>query len=228
MKQIPDYGDSRTLDYCAFCGGRTGTCDHCPSKVFLDKPYPENLPVVFACSDCNGGFSLDEEYLACLLACVTCGSTDPEAMEREKVARILTDKPALRARIESARLLLGDAVGYRPEHDRVAATVTKLAQGHALYELHESFARPPDSLDFQPLPDVGEAARASFESHQSPGIWPEVGSRAMQRIISGADSTHDAWIIVQPGRYRYRVSWTAGVCVQIVIGEYLGCEARWD
>jgi hypothetical protein len=228
VKQLPDYGDSRTLDYCAFCGGRTGTRDHCPSRVFLDTPYPENLPIVFACSDCNGAFSLDEEYLACLIACVTCGSTDPEVVERAKVARILADKAALRARIESARLTLGDTVAYRFEHDRVNATLTKLAQGHALYELHASFARPPASLDFQPLRDMGEAARAAFESSHPFDIWPEVGSRAMQRAVTGADTTRDTWIVVQPCRYRYRVSLSERVTVGIVVGEYLACEARWD
>ena len=39
MQQLPCYGDQRTLAFCAFCGGKTGTCDHCPSKVFLDEPY---------------------------------------------------------------------------------------------------------------------------------------------------------------------------------------------
>ena len=59
MEQIPMYGDERTLAFCAFCGGKTGTRDHCPSRVFLDKLYPKSLPVVFACLDCNAGFSED-------------------------------------------------------------------------------------------------------------------------------------------------------------------------
>jgi hypothetical protein len=46
MEQLPNFGDQRTLAYCAFCGGETGTRDHCPSRIFLDQPFPDNLPVV--------------------------------------------------------------------------------------------------------------------------------------------------------------------------------------
>src|SRR3972149_4322214 len=98
MEQLTNFGDKRTLAFCAFCGGKTGTRDHCPSRVFLDEPYPENLPIVPACSSCNAGFSADEEYLACFVSCVIAGSTDPEAMAREKTKRILKEKPLLRAR----------------------------------------------------------------------------------------------------------------------------------
>lgn len=68
--------DERLKGSCVYCGGPPETVDHVPSRVFLDDPLPENLPVVEACRECNGGFSLDEEYLACLLECVMTGTTD--------------------------------------------------------------------------------------------------------------------------------------------------------
>jgi hypothetical protein len=77
MLQTRTYGDERQLAFCAFCGGPTGTRDLCPSRVLLDEPYPENLPVVPACVACNTRFSPDEQYLACLVSCVVAGSTDP-------------------------------------------------------------------------------------------------------------------------------------------------------
>ena len=120
MEQLPSYGDQRTLAFCAFCGGETGTRDHCPSRVFLDAPYPDNLPVVPACSACNGSFSEDEEYLACLISCVLAGSTDPDAVPREKIKKILDRKSALRARIEQSRsvparrpFFTRNTIGYR-------------------------------------------------------------------------------------------------------------------
>ncbi len=47
------YGNERCLAFCAFCGGETGTRNHYPSRVFLDEPFPDNLPVVPACSKCR-------------------------------------------------------------------------------------------------------------------------------------------------------------------------------
>ena len=52
-------------------------------------PYPDNLPVVGACRDCNVGFSEDEVYLAALVECVIVGSARPEDMRRRKVRRVL-------------------------------------------------------------------------------------------------------------------------------------------
>ena len=228
MKQIRSYGDDRTLAFCAFCGGETGTRDHCPSRIFLDEPYPENLAVVPACSTCNSGFSPDEEYLACLVSCVIAGSTVPETLPRAKIRRIMSDKPLLRARIEQARLVSDGTTTFKPDHERVAAVVTKLAKGHALYELHEACTNAPDDINVMPLALMGEAQREAFEHPQMSSIWPEVGSRAMQRLVEGADLTIDGWIVVQPERYRYHASVSNCIDVRIVIHEYLAGHVRWE
>lgn len=227
MKQIPMYGDERTLAFCAFCGGETGTRDHCPSRVFLDEPYPDNLPVVPACSDCNAGFSEDEEYFACLVSCIIAGATDPEAMPREKTNRILKSKPALRARIEQSRSVVDGTNLFNPEHKRVNAVFTKLAQGHALYELHESCAQSPDSIIYLPLQYMSEEQRQAFENPEPQEVWPEVGSRAMHRAIIGTDVTLGSWLNVQAGRYRFHASQGCGIDIRIVIHEYLACQAHW-
>jgi hypothetical protein len=228
MKQLTSYGDERTLAFCAFCGGETGTRDHCPSRVFLDEPFPENLPVVSACATCNAGFSEDEEYLACLVSCVSAGSTDPDVMPREKTKRILGQKPALRARIEKSRSVSNGTTVFNPEHERVSAVITKLAQGHALYELHESCARAPDDVTYVPLPLMADAQREAFENPESVGAWPEVGSRAMQRLIVGTDLAPGGWLDVQPGRYRFHALQSGGVDVRLVIHEYLACHVHWE
>jgi hypothetical protein len=228
MKQLPSYGDVRTLAFCAFCGGETGTRDHCPSRVFLDEPFPANLPVVPACVDCNGGFSEGEEYLACLLSCVVAGSTSPDAMPREKTKRILYQKPALRARIEAARVATDEGTVFVPEHDRVRNVITKLAQGHALYELHESCTEKPAEVAYIPLPLLSDAQREAFEKPAQAAIWPEVGSRAMQRMLLGTDLSAEGWLVVQPERYRFHTSQVGGVEVRIVLHEYLACYIRWE
>lgn len=228
MEQFPVYGDKRTLDFCAFCGGGTGTRDHCPSRVFLDEPYPENLPVVPACSDCNAGFSEDEEYFACLVSCIIAGSTAPDAMPREKTNRILKSKPALRARIEQSRSVIDGITFFNPEHERVQAVFTKLAQGHALYELHESCAHSPDSFVCLPLPLMSEEQRHNFENPEPQYVWPEVESRAMQRAVVGTDAALGGWLDVQAGRYRFHASQGCGIDIRIVIHEYLACHVHWE
>jgi len=228
MIYLSTYGDERQLAFCAFCGGETGTRDHCPSRVLLDEPYPQNLPVVPACPACNSRFSSNEEYLACLISCVLAGSTDPAAMPREKTMRILTKKPALRARLEQSRIESSSAIMFKPESDRVSAVFTKLAQGHALYELHEPCARPPDEVIIQPLSLMIDIGREQFESPAPADLWPEVGSRAMQRLIVSGDAVHAPWIEVQPERYRFHASPANGIEIRIVINEYLAGYVRWD
>jgi hypothetical protein len=228
MIHLPTYGDERQLAFCTFCGGTTGTRDHCPSKVLLDEPYPENLPVVPACPTCNAGFSGDEEYLACLISCVIAGSSDPPDLPREKTKRILSNKPALRARIEQSQFESDGVVMFKPEVERVSAVITKLAQGHALYELHEPCARTPDAIDFRPLALMTDAERGEFESPEPASVWPEVGSRAMQRLVIASDSVRGQWLEVQPERYRLHASPGNGTEIRLVIHEYLACYVRWD
>lgn len=229
MQQLRNYGDQRTLAFCVFCGGDTSTRDHCPSKVFLDEPYPENLPVVPACQACNSGFSTSEEYLACLISCVVAGSTDPGLLPREKTRRILREKPLLRAMLEQARSQADGKITFALDQKRISAVLIKLAKGHALYELHESCVQAPDKFNYAPIELLSTEQREYFENPEVSSVWPEVGSRAMQRLlVAGADVSSSGWIDVQPGRYRYHASIGNGIEVRIVIHEYLACLAQWE
>ncbi|MGD1084922.1 MAG: hypothetical protein ABSA47_09260 [Verrucomicrobiota bacterium] len=227
MDQIRTFGDERQLAYCAFCGGETGTRDHCPPRVLLDEPYPENLPVVPACSACNSRVSADEEYLACLVSCVLAGSTDPSRIQRKKIRRILTDKPALRSRLEQARVTSEGLVSFRSEPHRVIAVIKKLAQGHALYELHEPCLGEPETIELKPLDLMADDERDQFEHPARPWILPEVGSRAMQRVIIDEAGPNTPWIEVQEGTYRFHSSPVDRVSIRIVISEYLACHVHW-
>jgi hypothetical protein len=89
MQQLRCYGDDKNKGFCVHCGGPNETVDHVPSKVLLDELYPANLMAASACRQCNNDFSIDAEYLACLLECVIAGSTTPEQLHRHKIARIL-------------------------------------------------------------------------------------------------------------------------------------------
>lgn len=206
-----------------------------PSKVFLDEPYPANLPEVDVCAPCNQGFSLDEEYLACLLECAVCGSTDPDELGRPKVQRILQKSAPLRSRLERAKREAdtnggGKLIVWAPEDARVRNVILKLARGHALFELNEPMLDEPDHLSFTPIHLMPNDDRRRFEDSPIKGsfaVWPEVGSRAMQRLISGEDLS-DGWVVVQEGRYRYQAVVGGFVSVKIVLREFLAVETIWN
>lgn len=240
MEQLKDLADSRLINGCIYCGGFPDTRDHVPSRALLDMPLPENLPVVGACRKCNNTFSSDEEYFVCLLETVLRGST--EAVQRPGVAGIFSRSPALRARIEAARQVRDDQIIFSIEVERVKAVLLKLARGHAAYELSAVRRLEPSVFAWGPLALLSDEQREFIEEAHVPNVYPEIGSRAMQRMVlaqftlsslDGVDQQHglliDDWLEVQKGRYRYLAYEDhLGVHVKIVIDEYLYCYASWD
>ncbi|MED5620913.1 hypothetical protein [Ideonella sp. BN130291] len=196
----------------------------------LDEPYPPNLPVVEACQDCNQSFSLDEQYLACFLECVVCGSTDPASLQRENIRRILAAAPLLAADIQSTMELdeRGGKV-WAPNMDRVRNVVLKLARGHLDYELSIQEPDEPALLEVAPLSLLAAEVREFFGCPEPEPIalWPEMGSRAFMRLMSNGEQPVNGWLDVQPGRYRYLVGQGHGSSVHLVIGEYLACRVAW-
>lgn len=225
--------DERLTGFCVYCGAEPGTREHVPSRILLDDPLPPNfdLPVVNACSSCNAGFSLDEEYLACFLECAVCDSVDPEFLQRKKIKRTLLRNTRLAARIAKSkgRDDAGQLV-WQPEMDRVYKIIVKLARGHAAYELYPLLDEP-SRVDFRPLLTMSDTERSVFESSplDTPQLWPEIGTRAFLRTLAAFERVNKNvdWILVQPGRYRYLVNETGGVLVRMVLSEYLACMVAW-
>lgn len=234
MRQLHDDGaDDRNKGFCVHCGAADETRDHCPSKVFLDEPFPENLPQSPSCLRCNNGISKHEEYLACLIECVLTGDVDLPRFRRGKIANCLRRSPALAESLRRARHDFGDQCRWMFDENRVRAVVMKLARGHVAFELSEPRIDEPSSIWFGPLCEMSDESRDAFEHGEDESLlalWPEVGSRAMQRILVVGDvgAHEDKWLDVQHGNYRYQVSWANGLVVKIVIREYLGCEVRWE
>lgn len=152
-----------------------------------------------------------------------------EGILRTKIRRILNEKPALKVMIEKARTIADDQVTFAVDHDRVRNVILKLARGHAVFELNEPQLEEPAVVAFVPLLTMSDDACRDFEaSPAGDGLvgWPEVGSRAMVRLVESAD--YDGWVTVQPGRYRYSACIGPGVVIRIVVGEYLACEVIWE
>lgn len=223
--------DKRQSSLCAYCGGPVETRDHVPSKVFLDSPYPVNLPVVPSCEACNSGFSPDEQYTACLIECTLAGSARWEDIERECIAITLKKDRRIKSQMEGARqTMIDESTWFRVEDSRISAVVLKLARGHAAYELAEPQLEEPESVLITTLIQMNSRQRAVFEEIPSTSIVPEVGSRAMQLVIEEGSSWRlfQRWTVVQPNNYRYlTLVDDIRVTVRFVIREYLACEVIW-
>jgi len=228
MDQLESYADDCLVAFCVHCAGDTETQDHCPSCTLLDKPYPDNLPLLPSCTSCNGGFSLDEEYFACLVECARMGSI--EAVQRPKIRRTLEHSPALAARLMQARSVEDDGtILFAADPVRVQNVVLKLARGHAAFDLSEPQYDEPSHIMIAPLHLLSAAARRHFETPPSVSVWPEIGSRAMWRMLIVEDVASDPnWIVVQPGQYRYLAVAEHAIMIRFVVGEYLACEVIWN
>lgn len=246
MEQVKSFSDDRMRQSCVYCGGATGTRDHVPSRVLLDEPFPDNLPVVDACTACNSGFSEDEVYVACLINVVQASAADPDLVPRKKIGRILREQPQLRERLARARRANEGVVSFEVETARVRNVLLKLARGHAAFELGEPRRDDPARIVLTWLADLDPLAREEFESPPNVSLFPEVGSRAMQRMnvvsvtLASVENPSQMvehqfllgpdWMEVQPGQYRYLAAAldTGELVVRVVLSEFLACEVTWE
>lgn len=226
------FTDSRLSGICVYCGvGQPDSRDHVPSKTLLDKPYPKNLSVVASCTDCNRGFSIDEQYLACFLECVIQGTTEPNTNFRESVARTLKHNPLIKARInESKSIDENGNIIWQPELKRIRNVVLKLARGHLAHELGVHHIEEPLVLIMLPTPLLSENQLASFNSLETNRelLYPEIGSRAFIESTTGKPTSYENWRTVQNGLYRYTLGQSNRDWVKFVLSEYLACEVVWE
>ena len=241
MNQLRDFADDRLISGCIYCGGSADTRDHVPSRILLEPPYPENLPVVGCCEQCNQGFSKDEEYVACLLEAVLAGSADPSGIKRPLVARSLQRSPGLQGRIEAEKRQVDGRTEFAAETDRVMNVMLKLARGHAAFELSQPCREAPDHFWCGPLATMSEQMREPFDAAHVQQLFGEVGSRGLQRTLvtqmvlrshTGTESQVgllvNDWVDVQDGYYRYlAIDDIGGLVIRIVVAEYLACEVAW-
>lgn len=78
-----------------------------------------------------------------------------------------------------------------------------------------------------PLASLTDDQREHFETPPDTGVWPEVGSRAMLRLVEGGFGFAGGWCTVQEGRYRYMAVGAGSVMVRGVISECLAYEVIW-
>ena len=112
-----------------------------------------------------------------------------------------------------------------PETERIERVVIKNARGHLLFELDQQAAGLPSHVRVVPACLMSDEQWEEFERPpSSQSGWPEVGGKAMQRILSG-ECGPGGWTTVQHGVYRYAVD--EGPTVRIVMREYLAAIVSW-
>ena len=128
------------------------------------------------------------------------------------------------------RLLSGGdpEVQWTPEIDRIARVIVKNARGHALFELGLPLLSDPAYVGFSPILVMSDEQKAHSQSEPESMLWPEVGSRMMQRMVIG-DLQPGGWVEVQPGTYRYAVYQLRNqTLIRMLLRDYLACEVAWD
>jgi hypothetical protein len=188
--------------------------------VFLDQPYPENLPVVGSCRACNEGSSLDEEYVACLLEVAACGSADPYTMMRTRIARKLMDNAPLLARLRNSFIAEGM---LEPDYERVDRVLEKMGRGLCAYETGVTTGGMSAAVEYVPIATLTPEDCERFREVSAPQLLPEVGSRMMFRVlVANGRPFVNQWQEVQPGRFSYAVEVSSEhTLVKMAVRDYL-------
>lgn len=86
-------------------------------------------------------------------------------------------------------------------------------------------AATPSRIKIIPLERMSIQERDEFENPGGPNGWPKIGSKLMQRIVTG-ECGPGGWITLQDEIYRSSVG--ASFTVRIVFREYLAAEVSWN
>jgi hypothetical protein len=159
------------------------------------------------------------------------GSRAHGGSKTSRIAKLLDGKPALLQRPRKSKLDVEDAPTWNVETERAKSVLLKLARGHAAYELNQPRTDLPLYIDFKPVQRMSDNVREAFEGHSATLVapWPDVGSRAMQRLlVLGSEVYTEGSVLVQEGNYRFRASQEGGLTIQMVLREYLACQVGWE
>ena len=162
------------------------------------------------------------------------GTTDGDFVDNPKIVRILNRNNVLYTEIDNSKIeyqtLRGESkIDWKPNMKRIENVVVKNARGHAMYEFDEPMTERPNSIIIRLFSAMGESEKSEFlNSNDGHGLWPEVGGRMMQRIITG-DGLINGWVDLQEGFYRYSVNQQeSAIRVKSIIREYLTKSVSWE
>lgn len=227
--------DKNSYSECIYCGNAANTREHIPSKVFLVKPFPNNLGIVPACQNCNKSFSNDELFLSLLI----------EIIKSNHYGKgyILPEKSKIRMNYNKKMISDIKRLIENKELDqfnkKISNILFKLAVGHSVYELSEGYCIKNGQINYSFLnrmstEEINEFI-LPFDIGGNP--LPEVGSRVYERILIvelNLTSIHDSeqkliaplllldWVDVQDTKYTYTCyKFGNEIIVKIIINDFM-------
>ena len=226
------------VHYCIYCGSLADTREHIPSRTFLKKPLPSDLPVLPACKKCNNGFSSDELYTKTYIACFK------EILDSNNSNCLQIDSND-RKEIRDAKIAVKEVIDTKALtfDKRVGRVLLKLAIGHAVYELSEGYysvkwTGTPYYTKYIIKSTVSDAEWNGLEYAEPMNnkVLPEIGSRVFRNLLvvqmpllsidteehSNFNLIMMDWTDIQDGEYRY-ISYLDGnkLIVKMIIKDYL-------
>lgn len=232
------------IHYCIYCGGLSDTREHVPSKVFLNRPFPDDLPTLPACQKCNNGFSADElytnTYIECTKSIYENGNLDSIEIESNDRKEIKEAKQAVKSSY---------IIGCFKEDDRIIRILYKLALGHIAYELFECYNIEcynngiDVSIKYVFKYSIDKESWLSLDTIEllDDEFLPEVGSRSFRNIfvlesaIKSIDKKNSAvvqnivmmWSDIQKGTYKYIALFRKKeTIVKMIIRDFLYAEVK--
>lgn len=225
--------------YCVYCGEKADTREHCPSKAFLKRPLPTDLPTVPACKKCNNDFSSDEKYTKKMIDFLYMHykqsdysfnmpfkDDDRETREAREAAKEFIKEPYF--------------------DERMANVFRKLAICHAAYEISVGFfcddwQGKPESVSYiiHSMVDDDTWKKLEYAEMIDYDFLPEVGSRVFGNIYvvqldaQDIDNTQKTkinvcmldWTDIQNGYYKYQAFLREEkIYVKMIFNDFLYAE----
>ena len=130
--------------------------------------------------------------------------------------------------MNEAKLKLNGQTFFKTEENRIRNVILKLARGHASFENGGLFLQEPSLLRIQSISNMNEIEKTKYFTLNMK-LLPEVGIRALQRLIINEEIISEGWTVVQENKYMYSISQDyMNLCVKFLICNYLACEVIWD
>lgn len=232
MRQVVKYYDARQDDFCVYCGNslkKFKTLDHVPSKILMDEPYPENLPKVNSCNNCNQSFSTNELYFSCIIEYLICQSTDIESFQRERIIKKLRQKPRIRSEIENKLFIKNNLLFYPFDDIKFLEVLRKLLLGHLAFEFSIPTINQLERVEVKLRSEISDWDFQKFKDSQTIEIAPEVGSRAMGAFLMNDYNLKNEWKSVDKNFYEYLVEQnTNEFTVKIIIRNTILIRGDWS
>lgn len=176
----------KNTTFCIYCGKEANTREHSPSKVFLRKPFPDNLPVLPACKNCNNSFSNDELYSEVYIDSLKYLSGYSDNLSNDNKERIFKSTAFYDAQCDLKEYL---DTGKITRNKKLEKILIKLSICHAVYELCEGYSTDGKAIELKEIKfdfslnlSKKEIEKFLMPIDISDKIFPELGSRIFENI----------------------------------------------